>query len=158
MPASKAQQAKTADRRARLVQLKLAGVDYESIARQLGYSSPADARKDLTRAFDATARRLDHDTQELRALELARLDRLQAALWSSALGGDVRAVEVSLKVIDRRCRLLGLDAPTRHEVITLDAIEAEITRLETELADDQRFGGVQAPAPALPQGTAAALA
>jgi hypothetical protein len=154
MPASKAQQSQTANRRARLVQLKLAGVDYESIARQLGYSSPADARKDLTRAFDASARRLDHDTQELRALELARLDRLQAATWTSALAGDVKAVETSLRIIDRRCRLLGLDAPTKHEVISLDAIEAEITRLETELADDQRSGGVPASAAAVPQAAA----
>jgi hypothetical protein len=144
MAASRAQQAATAERRNRLVHLRLAGADYEAIARQLGYSSAADARKDLTRAFDSSARRLDQSTGELRALELARLDRLQAALWSTAIGGDVRAVETSLRIIDRRCRLLGLDAPIRHEVITLDQIEAEITRLETELADGHRSGGAQA--------------
>ena len=46
--------------------------------------------------------------EEFRALELQRLDRLQVALWPKALEGDVSAIQGTLKIIDQRCRLLGL--------------------------------------------------
>jgi hypothetical protein len=42
-------------------------------------------------------------------LEEMRLDDLQEGLWTRALSGDARAVEVSLKVLERRARMLGLD-------------------------------------------------
>jgi hypothetical protein len=40
-----------------------------------------------------------------------RLDQLQAAHWDAALGGDIDATKVMLQVIDRRCKLFGLNAP-----------------------------------------------
>ena len=42
-------------------------------------------------------------------LEEQRLDALQDGIWDKALGGDARAVEVALKVLERRARMLGLD-------------------------------------------------
>lgn len=46
---------------------------------------------------------------ELRVLELDRLDRLQRSCWDSAIAGDIPAVDRVLKVIAARVRLLGLD-------------------------------------------------
>ena len=45
--------------------------------------------------------------------------------------GDLRAARATL---DKLVALLGLAAPTRHEVLSLAAIDAEISRLEAELA------------------------
>ena len=45
--------------------------------------------------------------------------------------GDLRSARATL---DKLVALLGLAAPTRHEVLTLDAIDREIARLEAELA------------------------
>jgi hypothetical protein len=42
-------------------------------------------------------------------LEEQRLDELQEGIWDKALAGDARAVEVALKVLERRARMLGLD-------------------------------------------------
>jgi hypothetical protein len=42
-------------------------------------------------------------------LEEQRLDELQDGIWDKALKGDARAVEVALKVLERRARMLGLD-------------------------------------------------
>jgi len=42
-------------------------------------------------------------------LEEQRLDELQDGIWEKALAGDSRAVEVALKVLERRARMLGLD-------------------------------------------------
>lgn len=42
-------------------------------------------------------------------LEEQRLDELQDGIWDKALNGDARAVEVALKVLERRARMIGLD-------------------------------------------------
>lgn len=117
MPASKAQRALTAQRRADAIALKLAGADWAAIARQLGYSGAAAACKDVTRALEAATREQREQAEMLRQVELARLDRIQVGLWTAAAAGDPRAAEVVLKVIAQRIKLLGLDAvpPPRIE-------------------------------------------
>lgn len=42
-------------------------------------------------------------------LEDLRLDGLQEGIWPKALAGEPRAVEVALKILERRARLFGLD-------------------------------------------------
>ena len=43
------------------------------------------------------------------------------------------AIDRLLKIQDRRAKLLGLDAPTRVQVMTVDVVDAEIARLTAEL-------------------------
>jgi hypothetical protein len=50
--------------------------------------------------------------------ELVRLDALLEALWPKAESGDLQAVDRMLGVIDRRIRILGLEAPKRVNVDT----------------------------------------
>lgn len=45
------------------------------------------------------------------------------------------AIDRLLKISERRAKLFGLDAPSRLQVLTLDAIDAEIARLNAQLAD-----------------------
>ena len=47
--------------------------------------------------------------EEVRRLELFRLDRLLAAVWEGAMGGDIACVDRCLAIMTRRSRLLGLD-------------------------------------------------
>jgi len=65
------------------------------------------------------------------ALELERLDVMLLALWRRVQNGDERAIDRALKIEERRAKLLGLDAPIR--AVTLEDIEREIARLETEI-------------------------
>ena len=46
-------------------------------------------------------------------------------------GGDLRSARATL---DKLVALLGLAAPSRHEVLTLETIDRETARLEAELA------------------------
>lgn len=142
MPASPDQRARTAARRQQAADLRRAGVDHETIARQLGYSGPAAVAKDLARALAAAAALQPSEVELYRQQEVDRLDRLQAALWRQAMAGDVRAAETVLRIIDRRCRLTVSDVPLRHEVLTMGAIEAEIARLSAMLGDDDGAGEV----------------
>lgn len=96
-------------------------------------------------------------TDEHREMELRSLDELEHELWKQlrhhhplvdrgtivlGFNGDVlpddrfvlETVDRILKVKHHRADLLGLKAPTRAEIITIDSIDAEIARLERELS------------------------
>lgn len=60
----------------------------------------------------------------------------------------LQAIDRLLKIQDRRARYLGLDAPTRMQVVTVDAVDAEIARLTAELAQSEPRPAGQAAAPA----------
>jgi hypothetical protein len=95
-------------RGARALELSLAGWSYDAITAELGYKSRDSVSKAMWKAID---RRSAEGVEENRALELSRLDALQAAHWDRAVDGDTKAAEVVLNVIEKRCRLLGLDRP-----------------------------------------------
>ena len=84
---------------------------YDEVARQVGYANRGTAHRAVAQAL---SERLVDGIDELRALEVARLDAMQAALWPPQVeAGDTRASMTVIRIIDRRCRLLGLDATKR---------------------------------------------
>jgi biotin operon repressor len=74
--------------------------------------------------------------QVRRALELARLDRMLHALDEGIRFGDPKAVNAARSIVAERCKILGLYMPVQveHTFITLDMIDAEMKRLNAELA------------------------
>lgn len=94
-----------AERRRRAVGLALVGVTYQAIADELGYANRGTVYRIVQEALRA---REAQDVDELRHLEVARLDAIQRTFWGPALSGDASAAAVVLRVLDRRCRLLGL--------------------------------------------------
>lgn len=106
MPQSATQKVATHNKRVRCVELAAQGMSYDEIATAVGYSGRGAAHKALSAALRAQqAEAVD----ELRALEIERLDALQRAFWDAALEGDLQAVDRVLRVIQARVRLLGLD-------------------------------------------------
>ena len=97
-------------RRCRAVELVLQGMKYDEVARPVGYANRGTAHRAVAKAL---SERLVDGIDELRALEVARLDALQAALWPQVEAGDTRASMTVIRIIDRRCRLLGLYATKR---------------------------------------------
>ena len=71
--------------------------------------------------------------EEHRELELDRLDNLQRTYWQPAVNGNLRAADFVLRVIDKRAKLLGLDAPLKvqAEVVTYDGsdLDREVERV-----------------------------
>lgn len=108
----------------RAVQLKMAGLAYHEIGRQLDVA-PETARQYVARGLDKWGW---HAVDEYRRLELARLDAVMARLWPDVLGRPARgegdsgvppdkdAVRLFLQISQRRARLLGLDAPEQVQV------------------------------------------
>lgn len=128
---------RTAEREAAALELRKTGATYEMIARRVGYGDRSAAAKAVSRALAAT---IQEPADELRRLESARLDALLAAVWPEAMTGHRPAVESALRIMDRRSKLVGLDAPLRRaiEVITPEALENVIVQMESELADLER--------------------
>lgn len=138
MPASTAQRVVTAQRRRKAVAMRLAGADFETIATQLGYASRGAAHTDISRALESSLAEQARDAEVWRHELLLRLQRLQMAVWPAALGGDAKAADTALKVIDRIAKLTGADAPQRLEVVTMSAVEEEIQRLSKQLEQTDR--------------------
>lgn len=143
------QQVAAREREARVLELRKAGATFDEIAQALDYRDKSGAKRAFDRAMRAT---IQQPADEIRFLEVERLDAMQKALWPKVTAGDTKAIGQCLNVMDRRARLLGLDAPTRQHVtvITRDATEQAIAELEAQLADlqsatDDRRGAARAP-------------
>lgn len=133
MPASKAQSAKAADKRRKAVALRLAGMDWQSVADQAGYASPGAACTAVSEALKANLREQNEVVEELRAVEIARYDRLQAAFWPKAIGEkDPKAAEVVLKCIAGRNKLTGTEMPARTELTGLGGGPVALTAASLE--------------------------
>lgn len=107
------------ERQRAALELRKAGKSYEAIARELGYGGPSSAHNAVKAALRKT---LQEPADDLRALEVARMDAMLDGLWPKVLAGNPRAVEVAIKVLERRARLLGLDAPQK---INIEQVIAE---------------------------------
>jgi hypothetical protein len=95
-------------RRVRAVELRAAGLTYEQIAAELGYASRGTVYRIVSEALQAqTVEGVD----QLRSVEVERLDTLQHGVWQKAMAGDVHAGSLAVRIIMARCRLLGLVGP-----------------------------------------------
>lgn len=132
MTASKAAQAEVADRRTKLVQLRREGIPFEDQRiLDLGYSSRNHASKDLVRTLKERQKDQEAAVSVYRQEENERLDALLAVVWPVATqlsprydsdgeelapALDLKAVDTVLKLMDRRAKLNGYDAPVKAEV------------------------------------------
>lgn len=92
-------------RKARATEMALAGHDYDTIAKELGYANRSGAWKAVQRSL---SQRVDAAVNEYRKEQVALLDEVMKAHWSGAIAGDVRAAAAVLRTIEQRVRLLHL--------------------------------------------------
>jgi len=96
-------------RQLKALDLRKAGLTYQAIGDRLGISRQA-AHKLVKAAVDAVKADSAESASDLIAIESQRLDHMQVALWSSAMKGDPKSIDRILRIMERRARLLGLDA------------------------------------------------
>ncbi len=92
--------------------LRRAGHGYQSIADRLGVSV-STAHGYVSDAMAESRAQIEADAAEIKAEEISRLDGMLCGLWDLATSGDVQAVDRVLRIMERRSKLLGLDAPVR---------------------------------------------
>lgn len=117
--------------------LRAYGYSFADIARRCGYESSKAAMAAVLRAVNGLPR---ESVDELRNQELDRLDRLQVIAWTrlrkltagdglKRVGGSRRTdaldpIPIILKIMERRAKLMGLDAPQQYRIL-----EEEVDRL-----------------------------
>ena len=102
---------------AKAVELRMEGKTFDEIAEEAGYNSRQAAFDAVRRAITAIVR---EPAEELIKLDLERLDKVFGIHYLNAQGGDVAALAACMKIMERRAKLLGLDAPAKQEVTGKD--------------------------------------
>ncbi|MFT4282590.1 helix-turn-helix domain-containing protein [Microbacterium sp.] len=117
-----ARRAAKATRMQEALTMRLAGVSIRTIATRMGVhpSTVYAWVRDAITGIPA------EQADELRRLELERLDALFSAVWRDALAGDTKAIDVCLRLMTRRAALVNLDA---SHAAGLDAVESLLDRL-----------------------------
>lgn len=132
---------------ARCIQLRQRGQEISEIGQELGLST-SKVNGAIRRALSRTEALVDSEADNLKRIELRTLNELQSAVYGNAVGDTVRmvtygdtevpvkmvdykAVEVVLKIQERRAKLLGLDAPKefKADIKTTHGIDSQIEDL-----------------------------
>lgn len=124
---------KAAERRQLVFELRKQGLDLRAIVQEIQTRHPGTScslttvHRDLQKVLGELVKQTFDDAETVLAMELARLDDLLAAYWVAAVGTtqlvqnedgstaevyippNPKTAELTLKIIDRRMKLLGLD-------------------------------------------------
>jgi len=99
-------------RAAKALELRMEGKTFEAIAEELGYAGKQGAYDAVRRSIAAVTR---EPAEELLKLDLERLDAMWGIHYLNAQAGDVQALSACMKIMERRAKLLGLDAPVKTD-------------------------------------------
>jgi hypothetical protein len=119
-----------AERRAQVMRMRLAGHDFETIGAAL--DPPVSMQRAHQLYLDALHRVVKEPTEDVLRADLERLDLLWRAMVSRAQRGSARHAEVCLRVLERRAKMLDLDAPTRVAA-RVTYTDDELTQLDREI-------------------------
>lgn len=154
----RAKKAVVAERRARAIELRLAGVDLVSVGRQLHYgkwekdgSTDGDdgkpdfgeqitsdvtlaalVSKDVGRGLADRRRHLDTSAGEYVTQSTERLERLRAAAWGKAMLGSVAHVRECVRIEAQLAQLHGWNKPIKHS-LDLPGAQAAVDQAVAEL-------------------------
>lgn len=144
-----ARQVSTVERMRMALEYRKAGLSYQAIADKVGWRSKSMAHHMVQKALRELVR---EPAEEVLILEIERLDRALVAIWNKVISGDVNSIRTMLSIMERRAKMLGLDAPAKSEV------DLNIENDANQLTDEQllevigRRGGEDFITPSLCQG------
>lgn len=117
------------------LQLRLEGHSFRAIADQLGLSLGTT----YSRVRAAVDLEVNPKADELRAVEVQRLDMYLARLAPKIAEGDDRAINTAVRISESRRRMLGLDRP-----VAIDATVTEVSQQDLELQEMIRLAKAKA--------------
>lgn len=107
--------AKILPRQIEALSLRRRGLSYRAIAEKLGVNVRT-AFKDVNDELKRLAAERDTDLVAEREIDLVRIDRILERLDTWIEAGSPVSVTAYLKAMERRAKLLGLDAPTKQDI------------------------------------------
>lgn len=88
--------------------LRVAGKTYHQIGAALGIDT-STAHRIVKEALEEMSSQHEELTEQVRSMELSRLDAMIDGLWPRASTGDEKAVSAVLGIMERRARYVKLD-------------------------------------------------
>ena len=100
------------ERQRLIMRYRRQGMTVSEIAESLDttHSQVSNALESAYRALHA-----EDEATVARQVDLERLDELHSAYWAAAKEGDIKAADFILKTMDRRAKMLGIDAPIQTQ-------------------------------------------
>jgi DNA-binding CsgD family transcriptional regulator len=95
--------------------LRCEGLTFDEIGARLGFTRQR-AHQLVKDALAAVAAERKDLAENQLAFELAQIDSVIRGMAAASAGGDAKAGMTILKAMERRAKLLGLDAPTKTDV------------------------------------------
>ena len=95
------------------LELRRKGWSYPKIADELGVAL-STAYRYVNNELERLANERHIEGEKVLDIELARLDRLTEAIMERCEDGSLDHIDTMMKLMDRRAKLLGLNAPTKH--------------------------------------------
>lgn len=145
-----------ADRRkAWAIECRIAGMTLKQMAEEFAKREGCDKslpESSISRILKTAVNELransERGAEQLRQIELERLDALIAGLWPAAQSGNAEAVKTLVGVLDRRYKLLGIEPPKRveHDVRMLTWVQV------MERANERVLARGEAPIAVLTEG------
>ncbi|CAN5758417.1 hypothetical protein BH09ACT7_BH09ACT7_18360 [soil metagenome] len=102
----KSEQRKVRD--GQILQLFMAGVPYRRIAEVVGLRSPQAVANVIDRELDAGGPRREVLSGDALAMFTERSEALLRSRWTRAMGGDAKAGDAALRIIELQARVHGL--------------------------------------------------
>lgn len=147
--ASTEREVQQAKHRADALALRRQGLTYEQVGKELGIP-----KKSAWRLIQSAIQDITYESvQEVRQIELSRLDAMLRGVWEKAIRGDVKAIVAALKISEHRCRLTGAYpkdmAPSGgvNVNITVEQIIAQLQTLPAAELQRAAAGGFQVSEP-----------
>lgn len=119
-----------AHQQAAAMRMRIDGFTYEEISTKLGISEPRMVMETISRGIKRT---LLDSVEQYRNIELLRLESIHRLVWKRIKMGRLDQVPNVLRIMERRAKLLGLDAPERHDILL-----QEVERLADETGLDKK--------------------
>lgn len=118
---------------AQAVQLRIQGYTYQTIAEHIGITK-GTAHKWVSQAMRASAEASERDALSELGVDLARIDIAMKKVMALVERSDLAAVDRLIRLIDRRAKLLGLDATDREpdDSLSEEEIQRELNGLINE--------------------------
>ena len=113
-PAKSAGMLLAREREVQALELRKRGMSYAEIGEAIGMSLQG-ASDAVRRALERLRTEASEKAEDVRDLELARLDKLLKIAEAAAESGDISAIDRVLRIQERRSKYLGLDAPVKSE-------------------------------------------
>jgi hypothetical protein len=125
-PKLSAQRIKALADQRKALELRRMAWGYQAIADHLGIGL-ATAHRHVMDALKEARAQISTEADTLKSEDLSRLDAMLSGLWPRASKGEAVAVDRVLKIMERRAKLLGLEAPVRIETTGKDGAPIEVS-------------------------------